>query len=128
MMSELSNAIESMMRIESDKNGISNKWNSLHVLKLMVDEADSPENPQIYYQWTGCKRKIVVTEIPDLSIHEGSYFTRYGMQNALRGLGERYKNDDGGYLVSVKTTHDLNSATINLTDLLFEIRNTVEEV
>jgi hypothetical protein len=44
------------------------------------------------------------------------------MQNRLRGLAERYKDDDGMYIVSVSTTHDLNSATImDIDELMFQI-------
>jgi hypothetical protein len=44
------------------------------------------------------------------------------MQNSLRGLAERYKDDDGNYIVSVLTTHDLNSAIIkDVSELLFQM-------
>jgi hypothetical protein len=44
------------------------------------------------------------------------------MQNKLRGLAERYKDDEGMYLVSVLTTHDLNSCIIkDLGELIYQM-------
>jgi hypothetical protein len=40
----------------------------------------------------------------------------------LRGLAERYKDDNGQYIVCVLTTHDLNSATIkDVSELLYQL-------
>jgi len=69
-----------------------------------------------------CKRQIIICDIPDLSVKHGSDFNTYGMQCRLRGLAERYKNDDGMYIVIVNTTHDLNSATVNdIEELLYQM-------
>jgi hypothetical protein len=44
------------------------------------------------------------------------------MQCKLRGLAERYKDDDGMYIVSVLTTNDLNSCTIkSIDELIFQM-------
>jgi len=44
------------------------------------------------------------------------------MQAKLRGLAERYKDDDGMYIVTVATTHDLNYAIIkDITELLHQM-------
>jgi hypothetical protein len=52
----------------------------------------------------------------------GTDFDRSGMQAKLRGLAERYKDDDGMYIVSVSTTLDLNTAMIkDISELLFHM-------
>ncbi len=49
-------------------------------------------------------------------------FDREGMRCKLNGLAERYKDDDGMYLVSVLTTHDLNSTIIkDISELLYRM-------
>jgi hypothetical protein len=117
----LAQTIADMMRVESDKNGYTSKWACLEVLKHVVNEADDKDNPTIYYRNTDGKLEIVICKIPSLVQH-GTDFCLEGMQNKLRGLAERYKDDDGNYTVSVKTTHDLNSATINVSGVMDSIR------
>lgn len=68
------------------------------------------------------KRTVTICDIPSMTIKYGYDFDKEGMQNKLRGLAERYKDFDGNYLVSVLTTHDLNSCKINdLGELMFEM-------
>jgi hypothetical protein len=118
----LAQIIKDKMDVEFDKNGASARWHCLHTLHIIVNEADDPNVPTIYYDNHNGRRSIVICEIPSLVLKHGSDFDRYGMQNSLRGLAERYKDDDGNYIVSVLTTHDLNSAIIkDVSELLFQM-------
>ena len=108
----LAQTIADKMEVEFDRNGASSRWHCLHVLHIIINEADDPDNNNIYYDNYNGKRSIVICEIPSLMKH-GTDFDREGMQSKLRGLAERYKDDDGQYIISILTTHDLNSATIN---------------
>jgi len=115
----LAQTIQDKMDVESDKNGFSSRWHCLHILKIIVNEADDSNNQTIYYDNYNGIRSIIICEIPSLMKH-GTNFDVYGMQCHLRGLAERYKDDDGNYIVSVSTTHDLNSATIkDISELLY---------
>jgi hypothetical protein len=117
----LAQTIVDKMEVESNKNGYTARWHCLHTLKIIVNEADNPENKNIYYDRVDGKRQIVICDIPSLMKH-GYDYSREGMQNKLRGLAERYKDDDGMYLVSVLTTHDLNSAIIkDLEELMYQL-------
>jgi hypothetical protein len=117
----LAQTLQDRMDEEMDANGATIRWHCLHTLKVIVNEADDPGNPSIYYDNSDGKRQIVICDIPSLTKH-GTDFDREGMQAKLRGLAERYKDDDGQYLVSVLTTHDLNSATIkDLSELLYQL-------
>jgi hypothetical protein len=79
------------------------------------------ENNQLSYDTYNGKRSITICKIPSLMKHGTNYDT-YGMQCKLRGLAERYKDDEGHYLVSVLTTNDLNSATIkDVSELVFQL-------
>lgn len=117
----LAQIIQDKMDVEFNKNGASPRWLCLQVFHIIVNEADDPDNEKIYYSNYDNKRQIIICEIPSLTKH-GTDFDRNGMQCKLRGLAERYTVDDGQYLVSVLTTHDLNSATIkDLSELMFQI-------
>jgi hypothetical protein len=118
----LAQTISDKMEIEFDRNGVTPRWNCLHALHIVVNEADDPNNTSIYYdEYYGGKRSIVICDIPSLTKH-GSDFDREGMRCKLSGLAERYKDDDGMYLVSVLTTHDLNSAIIkDISELLYQM-------
>jgi hypothetical protein len=116
----LAQIIKDKMNIESEKMGAwaSSYWNNLNTLLVMVREADNKENDNIYYDNGG----IVICNIPNLEIEYGTDFDTYGMQCKLRGMAERYKNDNGNYIVSVLTTNDLNSCTIkSIDDLMFQM-------
>jgi len=118
----LAQIIKDKMEVEFDMNGSSTRWHCLHTLHVIVNEADDPENPWIYYTSYNGNRSIVICEIPSLITKHGTDFDTNGMQCKLRGLAERYTDDDGQYLVSVLTTHDLNSATIkDVSELMFQI-------
>jgi hypothetical protein len=109
------------METEFEKNGGSARWHCLHTLKIIVNEADDQNNDNIYYSDYNGKRSIVICEIPSLMKHGTDYDTN-GMQCKLRGLAERYKDDDGQYIVSVLTTNDLNSATIkDISELMYQL-------
>jgi hypothetical protein len=111
------------MDIESKKMGSypSIKWNCLNILHIIVNEADDPENENIYYANYNGRREIIICDIPSLMKY-GTDFDRSGVQAKLSGLAERYKDDDGDYIVSVLTTHDLNSAVIKDTsELMFQM-------
>lgn len=119
----LAQTIKDKMDVEAETKGITQRWHCLHTLHIIVQEADNPDNHNIYYDNRDGKRAIIVCDIPALHQH-GSDFDREGMKAKLRGLAERYKDDDGQYLVSVLTTHDLNSATIkDISELLYQMAN-----
>lgn len=114
----LAQTIKDKMEIESNKIGLylSTYWKCLHTLYVIVKEADNEENDKIYYD----NGRIIICEIPSLTLKYGTDFDTYGMQCKLRGLAERYTDDDGQYIVSVSTTNDLNSATIkSISELLY---------
>lgn len=117
----LAQIIVDKMRVESDTKGITTRWHCLNTLHVIVNEADDPDNDNIYYSNYSGKREITICEIPSLMKY-GTDFDLSGMQAKLRGLAERYTDDDGMYIVSVLTTHDLNSATIkDVSELLFQL-------
>jgi len=114
-------AIQDKMNVEFSEKGHTIRWDCLHTLHIIINEADNMENDQIYYYNSDCQRQIVLCEIPQLYKY-GTDFDIHGMQAKLRGLAERYKDDEGQYLVSVLTTNDLNSATIkDLSELIYQL-------
>lgn len=118
----LAQTIKDKMDLEALNNGITTRWHCLQILHIIVNEADDSSNSEIYYDDYNGKRSIVIYRIPSLTMKHGTDFNTFGMQCKLRGLAERYKDDDGQYLVSVLTTHDLNSATIkDLSELMYQI-------
>lgn len=120
----LAQIIQDKMDIESEKMGLypSGRWHCLHTLHIIVNEADDPENNNIYYDTYNGKPSITICEIPSLVLKHGANFDVYGMQCNLRGLAERYTDDDGQYIVSVLTTNDLNSATIkDISELMYQL-------
>lgn len=117
----LAQIIKDKMDVESDEKGITTRWHCLNTFFAIANEADDPNNPNIYYDNYNGKRQIVIQEIPSLMKY-GTDYDRGGMQAKLRGLAERYTDDDGQYIVSVLTTHDLNSATIkDISELLYQM-------
>lgn len=120
----LAQIIKDSMDVEFEKNNyVTSRWNCLHTLHIVVNEADDPENHEIYYDNQAGKRRIIICDIPSLAAKHGSNFDKEGMQCKLYGISARYTADDGSYLVSVLTTHDLNSATINdISELMYQMR------
>lgn len=117
----LAQTIQDKMDIEFSKNNGSARWHCLHTLHIIINEADDQNNDNIYYDKRNGRQSIVICEIPSLMKY-GTDFDTNGMQCRLRGLAERYTDDEGQYIVSVATTHDLNSATINdLEELMYQI-------
>jgi len=117
----LAQIIADRMAVESEANGLTTKWNCLLTLLYVVREADDPENDRIYYANSNGQRQILIASIPSL-MQYGMDFDRDGMQAKLRGMAERYRDDDGNYIVSVMTTHDLNSAIIrDIGELLYQM-------
>jgi len=118
----LAQIIKDQMDIEFKENNASPHWNCLHTLHIIVNEADNSDNSNIYYNNFDNTRSIIISEIPSLILKHGTDFCTEGIQCKLRGLSERYKDDEGNYIVSVLTTHDLNSATIkNISELLYSM-------
>lgn len=118
----LAQSIKDRMEVEFDNNGTTSRYNCLHTLHIIVNAADDPNNENIYYDDYNGKRSIIIRDIPSMALEHGLDFNQEGMQNKLRGLAERYTDDDGQYLVSILTTHDLNSATINdISELMFQM-------
>lgn len=118
----LAQIIQDKMDVEFNKNGNTSRWSCLHTLHIIVNEADNPDNKNIFYITCNGKKAVIIREIPSLALEQGLDFDKEGMQNKLRGLAERYKDDDGQYIVSVLTTHDLNSAMIkDISELMFQI-------
>ena len=119
--SYLAMSIKDKMDIESLANGISYRWKNLLTLLLIVREADNAENGNIYYQNTNGKREIIIRKIQGMP-DEGTDYTTEGMRRKLTGLQESVRDENGNYILSVLTTHDLNSARINdLQELLIRI-------
>lgn len=119
----LAQVIQDKMDVEFDKNRGSSRWNCLHTLHIIVNEADNPDNDNIYYSndYYPHARSIIIRKIPSLMKH-GSDFDISGMQAKLRGIAERYTDEDGQYIVSVSTTFDLNSAVIkDISELMFQM-------
>jgi len=118
----LAQIIKDKMDAEFDKNFGSARYHALYTLHIIVNEADDQNNENIYYDTYNSKHSIVICEIPSLVMKHGTDFDTYGMQCCLRGLAERYKDDDGMYIVSVLTTNDLNSATIkDVSELMYQM-------
>ena len=117
----LAQTLVDMRTAEFDVNGCTPKYSCIHTLKLFVNAADDKDNDTIYYQNTNGNLEIVVCDIPAF-YEEGTDFDREGMCGKLLGLAERYKDEDGNYTVSVKITHDLSSAIINVSKLMDSIR------
>ena len=120
----LAQIIKDKMDVEFEKMGswVSSRYNSLHTLHIIVNEADDKENGNIYYDTYNGKQSITICEIPSMVMKHGTDYDTEGMQAKLRGLQERYKDDDGMYIVSVLTTNDLNSATIkDLEELMYQL-------
>lgn len=117
----LAQIIQDKMDVEFDKNGGSSRWHCLHIFHIIVNEADDPNNDNIYYSEYNGDKSIVICEIPSMMKH-GADFDLDGMQCRLRGLAERYADDDGRYIISILTTNDLNSATIhNVSELMCQL-------
>jgi len=118
----LAQILSDKMQAEFGKNGNSIRYGCLHTLYCLIREADDTENHSIYYDNCNGKRQIIICEIPSLVSKWGTDFDKWGMQAKLRGLAERYTDDDGNYLVHVLTTHDLNSATVSdLSELVYQL-------
>jgi len=84
----------------------------LETLKYYVDAAGNDNDSTVYWENRNGKVWIVIKQIPT-----------YTDQCKLLGMAERYKDDDGKYTIFSKVTHNLNSAEINVSDLMFEIRS-----
>jgi hypothetical protein len=102
----LAQSITDMMTVEFEKNGQSSKWLVLRTFKFIVRCADTGEWGMFYdNDHRTNNRLVVVPSIP------------YGMQPDFLGLQARYQD-----AVNVLTTHDLNSAIINISRLMDFIR------
>jgi len=83
----------------------SSKVACLEVLKYAVNFADNENYQQVYRENRSGKLYIVIMRIPP------------EMRNGLCGLAARYQEG-----ANVLTTHDLNSATLCITDIMAQIR------
>ena len=107
----LAQVLADMIAVEFEKNGESSKWKVLRTFKFIVNCSDAGEWGMFYdNEKRTHDRLIIVPTIP------------YGMQPDFLGLAERCKDESGNYTVSVLTTHDLNSAVINISRLMDAIR------
>ncbi len=115
----LAQTIKDKMDIEFDKNNeATTRWHCLQTLRIIINEADNKDNDNISYDNYNGRRAIVIRDIPSMMEH-GTDFDRDGMRCKLQGLAAKYTDSDGNYIVSVKTTHDLNSAVIkDISELL----------
>lgn len=84
------------------------KWKACDILETIVEQARNTNCSEIIFGKS--KNHIVITNIPSLYQYGTDYDAEY-VAARLRGLAEAMQ-DISGYLVFVKTTHDLNSAEI----------------
>lgn len=115
----LAQSLRDMMSVEFEKNGISRRYLTMLTLKILVNEADDKNNPfdiHFYHDEYTCSLLLVIPYIPSLMKH-GSDYSQEGMRGKLMGMQVSYHE-----AVSVKTTHDLNSAIINVSRLMDAIR------
>lgn len=122
----LAQSLDDMMAHEVEKHGInvwgvSQKYNALQTTKIIVEMADKNENG-IHYEIKRDRRIIIIPNIPNLITQYGSDFSIEKMQARLLGLAAKYTDDDGIPTVYVNITHDLNSATIDISRLMDQIR------
>ncbi|MCQ4924869.1 hypothetical protein NE686_17335 [Tissierella carlieri] len=112
----LAQIVKDKMDVEFERNGNSTKARSYSVLHSIINEADDPDNHNIYYADMGYSGKgIVICDIRDTKALSEDY-----MRSMLLGMQSNYTNDDESYIISVLITHDLNSATIkSISDLLY---------
>jgi len=83
------------------------------VLLSIIHEAEKTDVEDVYFDG----RQIIICNLRSMNGCDRDYLICN-----LRGMQERYTDIDGMYLISVLTTHDLNSATIkDISELLFEM-------
>ena len=120
----LAQTIKDKMDAESEKMGLypSTRYSCLNILYIIVREADNQEKPKYILRQLQRKAFNRNQRYSSMAIEHGTDFDRNGMQAKLRGLAERYRDDNGMYIVSVLTTNDLNSAIIkDLSELMFQM-------
>lgn len=105
----LAQTLADRMSVEYNANGITSRYNCYAAFKSIVNKADSNESGFRYDNYNG-KRQIIISYIPT------------DLVNILTGMSVRYTDDNGMPIISVLTTHDLNSATINdIGELLYQM-------
>jgi len=117
----LQTQIQKKIKDEIKNNGFTNRLNLLNTLNVMIKEADDSSVHDIYYNTSQSIVSIIICDIPSLTLKYGTNYDRDGIQSKLRGLAENCKDDNGDYIVSVATTHDLNTAIIKDVNKLLKI-------
>lgn len=102
----LAQTVADMITVEFDKNGQSSKWLVLRTFKFVVRCADTGEYGMFYDNDRRTNNRLVI--VPSIPC---------GMQPDFLGLEANFQD-----AVNVLTTHDLNSAVINVSRLMESIR------
>ena len=110
----LAQIVRDRMAACNDSGNIT-KASMYSVLLSVIHEAENPEAEDVYFDTYGGRRGIIICRLRSMDGCEREYLER-----VLRGIGERYKDVDGDYIVSVVTTHDLNHAYIKSISGLLE--------
>lgn len=103
----LAQTIADMMAVEFEENGESGRWLVLRTFKFIVRCADTGEWGMFYDNDQRTNNQLVI--VPSIP---------FGMQSDFLGLEARYQGT-----ANVLTTHNLNSATINVSCLMEAIRH-----
>ena len=93
-------------RANEEFNRDRNKYNALITLKALTEEAENPNNPEIYFM--DGRKTLNATEIPSFTLTYGTDFCKEGMRNKLLCIKENYRDEDGNYLMQVGVTLDLD--------------------
>lgn len=100
----------------------------LNALSFVIKQAENPENEQVYFTTVnighGDRNKgIVIKDISALWGMQAELGSDFHPERMLRGIEAITQDPYDGYCMSVLTTHDLYSATIDdLSELLYRIR------
>ncbi len=106
----LAQTIADMMEVERAKNGAYGRWCVLQTFKLAVNCADTGEWGMYYDNDSRTNHRLII--IPTIP---------FSKQNEFLGLANATQ-DAQGYTVNCFVTHDLNSATIDVSRLMDVIR------
>jgi hypothetical protein len=99
----------------------------LNALGYIVKEAHNPDNEKVYFDKVNIghgdmNKGIIICDINALSGMQQEIGDDFNPEYMLRGM-QAVTQDEDGYCMSVKTTHDLYCATIpDISELIYRIR------